>query len=556
MNYFVKITILFIIFLLPSFSEGAKQEDYYKLNKLSSIELLKMASVYINEFSHREKALACCNIVANRYRKNMSKKEKLECINGLISKYYIYSFMFFDQPKSYESLCKAKEICDNMKIEKTEIYVDFGCMYQMLSEQYKDIKTGKLALYYYRKAFYVAKREKDNLVITLSFTNMANMAFISKRMSSIDKEWHIYKSLNIKGIDAEYCRSLYDGLQKICHGQYKQAIKIFEQQIQTIPVIDSYIRNKFLSYNLLSNVYYLTGDYGRAIKTIKNSEILAEKNEMVDGKLDIYKKLSLYYNKIGDNKNAELYQNKYYKLKDTLFSTQQIASLNEMKFLDQVNEAKNKINKIEQRNLIIKITLLIILLITLLISIFLFILSRKNRRLKENNEFLYKRTINLIKESDEEKDIRKNLEVQLNALKDKTESNNQQVEEKYKNSDLDNEDKIDLIKRILDVMNNIQEICSPNFSVERLAQLTNGKYRYISQVINERFNCNFNIFVSEYRIKEACRRLNDLEQYGNMTIEGISNSVGFKSRTTFIMYFKRFTGMSPSEYLKIVKKHN
>jgi AraC-like DNA-binding protein len=57
--------------------------------------------------------------------------------------------------------------------------------------------------------------------------------------------------------------------------------------------------------------------------------------------------------------------------------------------------------------------------------------------------------------------------------------------------------------------------------------------------------------LNEYRIKEACRRLNDTEHYGNITINGIASSVGFKTRTNFIAYFKRFTGLTPSEYLKI-----
>jgi AraC-like DNA-binding protein len=42
--------------------------------------------------------------------------------------------------------------------------------------------------------------------------------------------------------------------------------------------------------------------------------------------------------------------------------------------------------------------------------------------------------------------------------------------------------------------------------------------------------------------------MNDIENYGNYTIEAISASLGFKSRTTFVNSFKRETGLTPSEF--------
>lgn len=73
-------------------------------------------------------------------------------------------------------------------------------------------------------------------------------------------------------------------------------------------------------------------------------------------------------------------------------------------------------------------------------------------------------------------------------------------------------------------MENNDEIFS-GFNVERLASLVGSRYRYVSQVIHERFGCNFNTFLNEYRIKEACKRMNDTEHYGNLTIEAISSGV-------------------------------
>jgi AraC-like DNA-binding protein len=95
-----------------------------------------------------------------------------------------------------------------------------------------------------------------------------------------------------------------------------------------------------------------------------------------------------------------------------------------------------------------------------------------------------------------------------------------------------------------------------DFSAIKLAELTESKYNYVSQVINENFGCNFNAVLNEYRIKEACNRMNDISNYGNYTIEAIANSVGYSSTNSFRAAFRKSTGLSPSEYQKIARDKN
>lgn len=45
-----------------------------------------------------------------------------------------------------------------------------------------------------------------------------------------------------------------------------------------------------------------------------------------------------------------------------------------------------------------------------------------------------------------------------------------------------------------------------------------------------------------------------MDHYGNLTIKGIAESVGFKSPTTFINVFKKMVGLSPSVYQNMAKK--
>ena len=124
----------------------------------------------------------------------------------------------------------------------------------------------------------------------------------------------------------------------------------------------------------------------------------------------------------------------------------------------------------------------------------------------------------------------------------------------YSANRLTDEQKENLIKDINKVMENTNEYCDCDFSLERLAALIGSNSRYVSQIINDTYNKNFRAFVNEYRIKEARRRLMNTEQYGNYTIKAIAESVGYKSHTSFIDIFKKTTGINPSIYQKLAKE--
>ena len=110
-------------------------------------------------------------------------------------------------------------------------------------------------------------------------------------------------------------------------------------------------------------------------------------------------------------------------------------------------------------------------------------------------------------------------------------------------------------RRILTVLGRIMDeekaFCSDDFSLGRLAELAETNQTYLSQVINESFGKSFTEYVNEYRIREVQSRLLDTERYGNLTIEAVAESVGFRSRSTFSRTFRKITGIPPSVYQKM-----
>ena len=77
--------------------------------------------------------------------------------------------------------------------------------------------------------------------------------------------------------------------------------------------------------------------------------------------------------------------------------------------------------------------------------------------------------------------------------------------------------------------------------------------KYVSAVVNQVYQKNFKILLNEYRVREACRRLQDEEHYGNMTIQAIAETVGYHNVNNFIVAFKRVMGMPPSKYKQLAK---
>lgn len=114
-------------------------------------------------------------------------------------------------------------------------------------------------------------------------------------------------------------------------------------------------------------------------------------------------------------------------------------------------------------------------------------------------------------------------------------------------------DRTELSGKIAEVMTNDKRIFSQDFTVDSLAEIIGEKKYLVSQTINDCFSMNFNNYLADYRIKEACRRLTDRENYGHLTIEAISEDLGFKSRSNFTTQFKRITGLTPTEFIKMAK---
>ncbi len=89
----------------------------------------------------------------------------------------------------------------------------------------------------------------------------------------------------------------------------------------------------------------------------------------------------------------------------------------------------------------------------------------------------------------------------------------------------------------------------PKLNIATLSEIIDTKPHILSRILNEQFNKNFRDYINEYRIKEFIE-LAGSEKYKHYTLLALSYEVGFNSKSTFNLAFKKVTGLSPRNFLK------
>ena len=127
-------------------------------------------------------------------------------------------------------------------------------------------------------------------------------------------------------------------------------------------------------------------------------------------------------------------------------------------------------------------------------------------------------------------------------------------EAKYRS--LVNPEMMDTLKeKILRIIVIQEKYKDKEYSAKQLAMDLGTNTRYVSAVINVKFHTNYSCFVNKYKIDEAMSLMVD-RRYQKLTMEQISDMVGFSNRKSFYASFYRIMNMSPREYrVKFLEQH-
>jgi AraC-like DNA-binding protein len=503
---------------------------------LPTEKLMKIAAGYSDRNIFNDTTLVCYTLVANRYSADMPVEQQRVVVKALVELWRIYFFLYYDYAKCFEYLGQARDIAQRIGYEHPSVFLGLGCMYQTVSEESNTTSLGVKALEYYKQAYRVSLSIGDDKHADMAFTNVVQMAYTLGRLNRIGNDWKSYERLrtdNPTSVLRQYNRELYRAVVLASAGQQRQAISILDNQIRIIQPTE-YARLLYFTYILKSRLLAQLHDYSAALSSLAEPKRIAEQYAMKDCMLEVFSLLSDYYLQVGNKQQHQLYRNQFVNLKDTLTSYRQLASVKEMESQTQIRALNAQVEQINAKRRRTNRLLLVLVVGAVVVIAFSCVLVYHNKRLRESNRTLYEKNREL-------------LEARPAAPRTKP--------EKEKTVDSNDPSKDLLLQRIMQVVENSEEIYHPDFSIEQLAQMVGSRYRYVSQVIHERFQCNFNTFINKYRIREACLKMEDTQNYGNWTLEAIYNSVGFRSRSSFVTAFKRETGLTPSNYLQLASEH-
>jgi AraC-like DNA-binding protein len=116
---------------------------------------------------------------------------------------------------------------------------------------------------------------------------------------------------------------------------------------------------------------------------------------------------------------------------------------------------------------------------------------------------------------------------------------------KYTNKKIAGELADSFASKLERLMNSEELYKNPNLKLNDLAVKMNMSAHQLSQLLNDNLGKSFSTYINEYRINEACQKI---EEGSFLKIEEIGYEVGFNSKSTFFSTFKKIKNTTPLLY--------
>ena len=434
-----------------------------------------------------DSALVCFILAGRKAESNRANTDTYA--KAMLGQWRIFFFYYYDYAKAYSALSAADTAQGVSPKVKAAVYSAFGNMYQTFYSYSSDAQLGRKATNYYRLSIrsQVESHTHDTETLASTFVNLADMCFWLHNANSALP----YLRLVVKQ-----------------GGSNEPSIRFCRLLCKALAALEN-------------------GRTDEAVAALRLQEGDLPRLDNNRFALVHYQNLALAYEQKGDKQQAiacyaRVFRDRYYCLRDSIMNVRAMMSINNIHFLAEIKKAEDTLNRMEERHDSMVTILAAAIILILAVSVFVVVLWRKNRILHDRNNALYQRY---------QQTLRPSVKPQTGREAD---AHDEELMEKIKNTMLAD-----------------AGIFESGYSIDRLAASVGEKTRTVSETINRVYGDNFYALLNSYRIREACRRINAGGNTSRLTIEGIAHSVGFKSRTSFLNYFKRNTGITPSEYIRI-----
>jgi len=453
---------------------------------------------------------------------------------GLYSKALTYST---------KALIDAKKINDTLNIISS--YIDISTEYYWLmlpnhSKQnifkalkYAEVYDNKKKLsvvYDYIGRVYANEKKYDSA------------RYYCNRANKIIKQYTgSYSSAEYNNIGDLYCRQ----------GKLDTAIKYFNLSKKHLKPDTDPLLIATLNYNY-SDAYFRKNQLDSAKNYAKQSLNISKRMNYYDQMIEDYKILALIFAKEHNFDSTILYQQKYTKLKDSIFALNQQTVLSRIKLLNDIKTNELEISKLKTEKRIQNIKSRGLLFAVIFFFIVAIIVFYQKTKIKKAYNLIVGDSI-LVKDLREEIT---NLRIKLNATRIFKLDLEEQKKLNETNKTILTDEQISYIEyKIRKAFDEDKVYLDKYLDAKKFAQLIGSNRSYVSYVLKTRMRSKFSDLLNTYRVNEA-KKLLLQEDAAKYTLEVIALKAGFNSVTTFNRAFKKITGVTPSFFYKTAKKVN
>jgi AraC-like DNA-binding protein len=96
-----------------------------------------------------------------------------------------------------------------------------------------------------------------------------------------------------------------------------------------------------------------------------------------------------------------------------------------------------------------------------------------------------------------------------------------------------------------------KQYLNPEITIKDVADNLEMPVRDLSTLLNKHMGVHFFDFINEYRIKEAQEIFKSSDD-NKLTVLEVLYDVGFNSKSSFNTAFKKYTGLTPTAYRKLL----
>ena len=524
--HFIVIFIFSHILPVAASDDNAEFASYYEEYKNVPSEKLFEIAAQLGLTDNLDRASACYHIISSRYDDRMDSADKQLCTYSL-NREGVIAFIRSDYTKAYQLFSRAITQADD------------SCRHECLNNLaviYSIFKDYDKARKYLEESFDLSLKMRAWYNLLTALHNLIYIDFATEKYGASAERIEAFRQTDMPhDNDYHYAVHLCNGAMLMADSRYAESIAELNAALEKTDSLLQADRLKADLYQYIAQAFLLMGSEQQGLDWLDLCEQHARQYDLYDVIRDVYWQRARHYETTGNRSLAKEARYKYMEIKDSLFNASEYGKIKDMLLYNEMEKHERQMIRydVERKMRTTVIAIIgIALLLTLALLAWTIVL---NRRLSKRNKDLYKKNVEYLNATENER-------IQRNTIKG------------YR-SNLSEERRSQLVERIQAVLDDVDIISAADFNLDRLSALTDSNVKYVSQVLNETMGKSFTTLLNEHRINEVCKRLADHEHYGQLSIEAIAESMGFRSRSHFADNFRTVTGLTPSQYRRLARQN-